>query len=799
MKELFVRGLPPHWGHEEFSEALRRLGPIERARVQPDDRNRTRRNRGSGFVTFRDDDVADALVEAPQTCGGARLEFSPARPRGGQPPHAPPTLPFTTPARPAAPPAPARARAPNDRAAGGLPVPYHFVPIARGHMLEDAPVFHDGSGDAGLLTGELRCELTALTPLLAGNDLYAVADVRGVRVRGDDATLPPAWGVGAPVHREKKVLEPLRLDDGRVAIAGSAIKGTLRQSLGALLSAPMERVAERSYSYRPHLAPNANARRRPRPAIVVQAAAADGTGLHLELLPMLDRNDPRFVFLDNPVDAPPRARRGREVHRYRGGTDAAGELAARFDAQNRPGGAPPRRAASAFVHHWVDLDASLRGASPVDVPAEVVREWRATLDHLADTRDGHLSERHPLLHESADLRRQIAKKVRALKEEAFQVGDLVYCERDERTGRILSIGHHFRYRWRHADTVRTHAGAPRPEMVPTPNERTSPRPEALTGARLLMGYTGDNEGSAGIGRGPFAHLAGRLAPNMAVEQCPDGRDNARFLHLAVPLKILGQPRPSAAEHYLQQDAAAVAARGDLGAMRTWGDVAGLDAPGEIAGRKFYLHQPDAATDARCYRADDPETRRSKQATLARFVSRPGARFRFTLRFRSLRPWELGAVLLALAPTPARARAVFGDDAVIAAWLDDVTVEAAAQNVPALAVKLGHGRPLGLGSVAVTVDALHLVEGDATEALCLEALRKKLGGAAMAAETRAVARQWLKVSRYAGRTRAAYPVAPGRRGEVTVYAHHMNARNAHAKARQGVAPNAPPTLLQPLKK
>src|SRR5690606_39205524 len=63
----------------------------------------------------------------------------------------------------------------------------------------------------------------------------------------------------APIAPGKSVLCPLRAPWGKrpVVTPGDSLKGLLRHELGALLGAPMERVAERSYSYRPNaLFPN---------------------------------------------------------------------------------------------------------------------------------------------------------------------------------------------------------------------------------------------------------------------------------------------------------------------------------------------------------------------------------------------------------------------------------------------------------------------------------------------------------------------------------------------------------------
>src|SRR5437588_804442 len=81
----------------------------------------------------------------------------------------------------AAPPAPAADQGfpPPIAAPAGLPTPpgtgrdfrraapYHFVPVSGAAALTAGPVFHDKLDLAQYATGELRCTLTALTPLLA--------------------------------------------------------------------------------------------------------------------------------------------------------------------------------------------------------------------------------------------------------------------------------------------------------------------------------------------------------------------------------------------------------------------------------------------------------------------------------------------------------------------------------------------------------------------------------------------------------------------------------------------------------
>lgn len=122
-------------------------------------------------------------------------------------------------------------------------LPYVFVPFSVEHAVTDTPVWHDGSSGGDLLSGEILCELEALTPLLPGNTRYKKGQADSEQLK--------QWEFG-DLPDDKSISEPMRLPDGRVVIAGSALKGMIRQSLGALTSAPMARVGERHFSDRPN-------------------------------------------------------------------------------------------------------------------------------------------------------------------------------------------------------------------------------------------------------------------------------------------------------------------------------------------------------------------------------------------------------------------------------------------------------------------------------------------------------------------------------------------------------------------
>ncbi|EDN70063.1 secreted protein [Beggiatoa sp. PS] len=701
--------------------------------------------------------------------------------------------------------------------------PYHFVPPYLKNAIIDTPVFHDGSHDnnEARYSGELRCTLTALTPLLVGNDQYDVETVQDANKRGDSVTLPQEWQIPLPVKKDKKVLEPLRLADGRVVINGATLKGLLRQSIGALLMAPMERVAERTYSYRPN-AKIGKGKRTCHPAIVM---AVDSEIVTVKVLPdtrdALFVRDNAFKKLNSPK--PNDLVRGnfnglkKEKQRliisnlrdkidldhfyfnYVGGIDGEGILAKSFNSD-------------AKVYHHVLVELSqFEKAKEYTISKAVLDHYNVTQEHLQNNKTGHLRDEHPLtknLNVEAT-----AKAIKNSKD--IKPYQLIYVELDNQPEsgekpEIVSLGHHFRYRWRYADTVRwTKNGKQTRDILKPVSEETeyldeTGAPKALSGARLLFGYVSgeQNEGTEDIGKNDFQRLAGRIGFNMAVEViAPNAKADTdeRFLNAdkakaaVVPLKILGMPRPSAVEFYLEQNN--TKNRKDGGTLTTYGDILG-ETTGELNGRKFYLHQPDAAKDATCYTDETEEVLSGNQAALARFVSKPGTQFRFTLRFRDLRTWELGALLIALEPERLITKLEDNTNPLNAycGWLQKLTPS----EQPLFAHKIGHGRPLGLGSVHLKIDDLDcwtatneppVMDKKILQNQSVNDFFAKLPLKDNVFTTRILAR-WFGVHLYRGQTRADYPQEDG-----STFAFHSNLRLRHLAARRSDdKPQPEPNIL-----
>ncbi len=668
------------------------------------------------------------------------------------------------------------------------PIPYGFSPIDPAASVHDAPLWRDGRSDAPRFSGELLITLTTLTPLIVGNHQHALDD-------------------------KHSLLVSQRLDDGRVLIGAASLKGMLRSALASLLHAPMERVSEHHYTYRPNLAGSGKAKEI-RAAVVLSDHHGKTDPLQVALLDPKevvylptniwkalkcpapgsqlargctglkfsgpDELDYKAAFRKKIIaaktpggeqDRNARITLDHTVLRYVGGIDGEGRLAKAFN-ENRT------------IYQYVLYPTRLlEQAKPVTIASAVVAQYHKTQRILADMQIGHLAPGHPLLNKIGDPE-AIQKAIEA--HTPLCRHQLIYVEYDSNTRQITSLGHHYHYRWAYTSTVTRKGGKKRRELDWLPVETGNPhtgQPERLAAHRLLFGYTLDG-GEEGPARGNFRRLAGRIAFNTAIEIPGNKTLEERFVNGGeeIQLRILGMPRPSAVEFYLKQTALPKK-------LITYGDQVD-DLGGDLAGRKFYRHQADAARDDAHYSPSAKERQygvaanTEERGTLVRYLSRPGGQFRCTLRFDSLRPWELGALLAAL--DPHRLAVTFG----------------LPPSPEGYAHKLGYGKPLGLGSVRLHLDAARWRENDgwtwqqATgddqawrdwSGQALAALKEKLLASWPDDRARSThLSAWLAARRWAKSGSAAYPTNVGKDGKPTIYGFHTALRRDHAATRRGNA-------------
>ena len=507
----------------------------------------------------------------------------------------------------------------------------------------------------------------------------------------------------------------------------------------------MERVEERSYSYRP----NSRYPDKPNPRLIPRLARVPEYGVEmLELWEGIKVRVPRALELlpeDLAYDrygklSPPRYQfdpPGRGGARYRGGLGAGVQLNSK------------RR-----LHNWLLADP---GSAVLEtIPDPVRAGYLHTLRHLTDLDSGHFSNRHPDVPNRTEARSRI---LAAAAKDVFSPGDLVWVEWDTTLKQIVSIGWHYYYRWAYQDTVRLNGWTnPRPGLHPlaeevVPEKTVNEPPKKLSSVRRLFGYTGDNKGSKGIGTGDYSQMIGRIAINAALEVISEGE---RFLPTTY-LKELGMPRPSAVEFYLKQRFHPNRRPSDSATLETYGDAAGYDTPGRLCGRKFYL---DRADDGKPWQDDDHGNERS---TVAIEASQPHRHFRFTLRFHDLDGQELAAVLLAFCPHQFR----------------NVARE---PHAAGYCSKLGYARPLGWGTVRIEAKGLYF-------------LKKSENGPRLEAETDigawfsenfiepAPLEAWLKVHRSKNPDAGDYPKEEDRHGDKQIYTYHSKLRADHALNRR----------------
>jgi CRISPR-associated protein (TIGR03986 family) len=690
---------------------------------------------GAGLEAIDGGDTAIAAAAAPRPAQQQQRSGGSHQQRGGQPPRGGQGRPQQ-----------GRQAAPANNAQPLPGKPYGFVALPK-ELTTSAPIWHDGISSKGRLSGEIRFELETLTPLLVGWERGQV---------GDDESdwLIPADLADTKLVNKKSVLCPLRAPWGKrpVVIPGDSLKGLLRHELGALLGAPMERVAERSYSYRP----NAMYPLKPENRFLVPRLARVLNG-HVETKP-LDG--------DHQARVPTRLELFPATLEY---NKKANKLDYRFDQQ---GGAPYRggQGAGQKLNSKPKVHNSLKvllesQTEAFDVSKAAQDGYLATVRHLVDLDHGHFSERHPNVPNIVKGDAARTRILKAAKDEVFQPGDLVWVEWDTEKKCIVSLGWHYYYRWAYTDSVRKDADTPRLErrgLFPLDKEREKDgdAPKELSAVRRLLGYTGDNEGSAGIGENDHAQLMGRVFVNAGLEVVGENdSDEQRFLGPTF-LKELGMPRPSAVEHYLKQPHRPRSRPSDNATLVTYGDAAGYDAPGELAGRKFYLDRPKAVAE------DASDTNKTNdRSTLALEASKPARQFRFTVRFRDLDAAELAAIVVALSP-------------------DQFKTALGGTHTGGYCSKLGYARPLGWGSVRIDAKQLLLLD-EAGEAPTLKLEADLAAWVTKNHQKTSTQDEWLAIHRCNHPNAADYPrpQQADRNGENHIYTFHTTLRAEHSRNRR----------------
>ena len=708
-----------------------------------------------------------------------------------------------------------------------LPNPYTFVPVVLStqkgektkskNNLFEVPG-HDGGYTEERITGELHIRLRTLTPMLVG--------ARRVTLKN-----PPEQ------YRDKKgssrnLLEPWRLSDGRVVIPGSSIKGMLRHYIAALLNSPMERVEEQYYSYRPNLSMNGY----PKPykdsngdytiemrESIIQDVNSDD--IKIKVLEsgrqslfvqneIMDSNETlnlgQQVCAKQVINNAYRSikkRKGKEIRdkngktkydyklisgsskwhadddykvlRYHGGMDREGKMA-------KLHGSPAHTYGHVFTRKH-----AIENALEAKLDCNAIDEYKRTYSELQNQYHGHLSKRHPKIKEAEEDNKKIdIPNLLPIQpgQPLFEPDTLIFTEvmmRKDENGKdyvekVLSFGHHFHYRWAYRDSIhivdRPQKARRRPELSLLEEEYVNNNNGKLAASRALFGYNGEKNVYGDKFIKHYSRLAGRISINHALEDCDKDKatEDTRFMYGGdhFVLKELGSPKASAVEFYIKQNPDT-----NGNALKTYGDLA-KDNDSELAGRKFYRHQPDAAKEPSVYKADTDDEIRNHRATIVRYASEPGTEYKFTLRFVDLDPIELGAVLF-----------VLGIHRADHFLKDKHKSSAECDSQPKYALKIGYARPLGWGSVITEVEEAKVIKPMLDNDSCsFDILKDELLTNWSSAliqdfidnvdDIAPCLQTCLSAWNYADQTAAQYPIR-----ENEIYNFHTNIRRNHAEARR----------------
>lgn len=707
--------------------------------------------------------------------------------------------------------------------------PYTFVPVAlsttdnlrlvaQSKLLEIPG--HDGASGHSRLSGELNVCLETLTPTLVG-------------ARRITLEMPPKKFQNEE-GKARSLLEPWRLEDGRVVISGTSIKGMLRHYIGALFNAPMERVEERYFSYRPNLSmegtpgiftdEKGSYRIEMRESVVRKAA---GDCIEVDVLPY-GRNS---LFVHSDVirantnfeigyrinmgeqvlcaERPMAKKMNKKTNKLELKTNRHGKpiylykisgnpsncwlsdddyfLLRYHGGMDRKGGMAALHGSPRYTYEFVFTKRKAMGRSiKATIGPDIINEYRRTYRELYDDMTGHLSSRHPAIKKAnegaqgVEIQNPVSKGKPILEPNTLIFAEVVIRKGDDGSDyvdRLISFGHHFHYRWAYRDSVctldRPRSARRRPELSMLDEEQVSKEASRLTASRALFGYSAEQNIHGKRFGGDYSRLAGRISVNHALEFCKNPADDFRFVAEGKPfaLKELGSPKPSAVEFYVKQDPGRCQKE-----LSTYGDS--KDSPDSVlAGRKFYRHQAAAADDDTLYSAPHKDER-NHRAPLVRYVSRHKTQFRFTIRFIDLDRFELGALLFILDIHCARKHL---------AGLGTAPVPEGSS--PDYALKLGYARPLGWGSILTRLKRATLIKVDNHKAI---PRFEKLDGQLMEEWQNKLIREFLcqmdsdsdaihrclNAWAYASEKKVEYP-----RKKDEIYEFHTEIRRKHAKARR----------------
>jgi len=571
--------------------------------------------------------------------------------------------------------------------------PYHFVPVSE-TLISSGTFEHSRNCEitpydalsSDRFNGEIKCELDTLTPAI-------FACYQGNQT---DLIKKAKEKLGSGVNRDKQVLSPLFAEinnNKHQVILGSSIKGMLRSNVAALLPAPMNRVQERTFAYRPNIKPGRTTNKLTKQTFPALYFYNNGQPF-VRVYPEWERGkDYDFKRLDNS-----------QKYDYKGSVDSKGELTRLFNGGTLRHNAHKR---SCFITNSALMQIPVQ----LDISEKVLKQFEATTNHLTNEDTGHLSSHHPLVKKDdvPALQRYI-KQNRDYRE--WDEKQLIFVEavlnNDQKPVTISSFGNNFRYYWLHSSSIHKNNQKELRSSVQPITQKKRP----LNALTCLFGdVVKQSEKEEDL------RLAGRVSVNHAIEVTKKESVYERDIWYALPL--CAQPKASAYEFYMEQfyNEQLISELKDYSSEQLQ----------QLAGRKMYVHQDgfNKLFSENSIAADTQQAKDAllsdKNAPIASKVTPASTQFRFCLRFRQLSKFELGLIYAALDPNyllSAIRECPHSSPAI------NELHKRTQYTVYNLANKLGYGRPHGFGSVTIKC-AEAISENIPTPAECVKHMLSKL--------------------------------------------------------------------------
>lgn len=525
-------------------------------------------------------------------------------------------------------------------------LPYHFVPNHQPGDILEPLVSHVPGEDENLYSGEMQVELTCLTPFFTGAERYKkTRDGYRPKGKGDEKEHTYIAPLTYPSMRfDQESGEPVIPEGAQFVIPPTTLKGLYGNLIDKITAAPMKRVTEPK------------------------------SGIQFRLLksPQMVRAGILFEGEDGWKIYPAKKNPAMSFHRH---WRTRARVHSVFDLTT-----DEVEVAYGYgtKHKSVVISIKPGRTDLLTIPSKVIEIYKQTWDR---------------------------KTIKNRPE--LQNGMAIFFLTNE-AGKVVAISPNFRLKWPFVDgitqTDRYHSKKPaknRPQFGYLPGEalkNVAIQETKLTPRQRLLGYTFQQEcKQADVAKEKYLEAyAGRVNFNFAVHDHSTGRVYSE----PWTLPILGQPKPSSYEHYLQAD-------GHPPLVKDYGlPLHEETQKPKLAGRKHYLHQPVNKVKRSEIHHDNP----GQNGTLLSHLrwdfqnDCPFPVFRFTVRFTRLADWEVGLLVRVLNLSGSQAPEK------LAALIRQSHKHADALKALELrAIKIGYARPLGWGSAMSQVKGLRLAK------------------------------------------------------------------------------------------